>query len=371
MTTKPPFMRETREMREARELRELEDLDLLPWFDRTSAEPLEALDLPAALFVQRALRARSTTLVGRRQEDRPPAQGPAQGSATMSTWAFQLEPELLPLGSVLEKYRLKSIIGIGGFAAVYRARHLLLETDVALKLLRPTVVRNRPQLPRLLCEEARLAARIRHPNVVRMLDVTHTDHLTYLVMEFIDGPDLAVMTRRRGRLPAKMVLKIVEHVVAGLEAGLRESVIHRDIKPSNILLTPSGVTKIVDFGLARGASDASAKVVGTADYMSPEQIDRPAEVDFRSDLYSLGVTAYQALLGRLPIVDAVAAADRPRAHAVVAPKAADASIPAPVSDLVMWLLERDPRARPGSYAALRDAIGTCRRALDPQHQEHG
>ena len=361
MTTKPPLLRE------ARELRELEDLDLLPWFDRTAAEPLEALALPESLFLQRVPRARSSTLVGRRQEDRPPAPGPAQGSATMSTWAFQLEPELLPLGSVLEKYRLKSIIGIGGFAAVYRARHLLLETDVALKLLRPTVVRNRPQLPRLLCEEARLAARIRHPNVVRMLDVTHTDQLTYLVMEFIDGPDLAVMTRRRGRLPAKMVLKIVEHVVAGLEAGLRESVIHRDIKPSNILLTPSGVTKIVDFGLARGASDASAKVVGTADYMSPEQIDRPAEVDFRSDLYSLGVTAYQALLGRLPIV----AADGPRPHAVVAPKAADASIPAPVSDLVMWLLERDPRARPGSYAALRDAIGTCRRALDSQHQEHG
>ncbi len=358
MTTKPPLMRE------ARELRELEDLDLLPWFDRPAPEALEALAIPDSLFLPRGPRSRSTTLVGLRQDNRPPA---AQGSATMSTWAFQLEPELLPLGSVLEKYRLKSIIGIGGFAAVYRARHLLLETDVALKLLRPSVVRNRPQLPRLLCEEARFAARIRHPNVVRMLDVTHTDQLTYLVMEFIDGPDLAVMTRRRGRLPAKMVLKIVEHVVAGLAAGLHENVIHRDIQPSNILLTPSGVTKIVDFGLARSTSDASTKVVGTADYMSPEQIERPAEVDFRSDLYSLGVTAYQALLGRLPIV----AADGSRPHAVVPPRTADASIPAPVSDLVMWLLERDPRARPGSYDALRDAIGTCRRALDPQHQEHG
>jgi serine/threonine-protein kinase len=347
-------------MREVRELRELEDLDLLPWFDRPAREALEALVIPESLFLRGRVpvRSRSTTLVG------PPSATrlPAQGSATMSTWAYQLEPELPPLGSVIEKYRLKGIIGIGGFAAVYRARHLLLETDVALKLLRPSVVRNRPRLPRLLCEEARFAARIRHPNVVRMLDVTHTDQLTYLVMEYIDGPDLAVMTRRRGRLPGKMVLKIVEHVVAGLAAGLRENVIHRDIKPSNILLTSSGVTKIVDFGLARSTLEASTKVVGTADYMSPEQIERPAEVDFRSDLYSLGVTAYQALLGRLPILNA----ESSRPHAVVPPKAADASIPAPISDLVMWLLERDPRARPSSYEALRDAIGACRRALDPQ-----
>jgi serine/threonine-protein kinase len=161
-----------------------------------------------------------------------------------------------------------------------------------------------------------------------------------------------------------MVLKIVDHVVAGLAAGLREDVIHRDIKPSNILLTPSGVTKIVDFGLARSTLEASTKIVGTADYMSPEQIERPAEVDFRSDLYSLGVTAYQALLGRLPIV----VADGSRPDTVVPPSAADASIPAAVSDLVMWLLERDPRARPGSYDALRDEIGRCRRAIDPQSQ---
>jgi serine/threonine-protein kinase len=277
----------------------------------------------------------------------------------MRAWAFQLEPELPPLGAVIEKYRLQEIIGIGGFAAVYRARHLLLETDVALKLLRPSVVRHRPRLPRLLCEEARLAARIRHPNVVRVLDVTHTEQLTHLVMELIDGPDLAVMMRRRSRLPAKMVLKIVDHVVAGLAAGLREGLIHRDIKPSNILLTSSGITKIVDFGLARSTSEASTQVVGTADYMSPEQLDRPAEVDFRSDLYSLGVTAYQALLGRLPF----AVAD-----GLVPPAAVDASLPAPVSDLVMWLLERDPRSRPESHDALRDAIGACRRALDSHQQ---
>jgi len=352
-------------MYEVRELRELEDLDLLPWFDRPTAEALEALVIPESLFLRQIpARARSSTLVGAPVAAVRP---PAQGSATMSTWAYQLEPDLPPLGTVIEKYRLQGIIGIGGFATVFRARHLLLETDVALKLLRPSVVRNRPRLPRLLCEEARFAARIRHPNVVRMLDVTHTDQLTYLVMEFIDGPDLAVMTRRRGRLPGKMVLKIIEHVVAGLAAGLREDVMHRDIKPSNILLTSSGITKIVDFGLARSTLEASTKVVGTADYMSPEQVERPTEVDFRSDLYSLGVTAYQALLGRLPYV----AVEGPHPDAIVPPDAADASIPSPVSELVMWLLERDPRARPGSYDALRDAIASCRRTLELQSHSQG
>jgi serine/threonine protein kinase len=212
MSTRPPQSTRPPPMSEARDLRALEELDLLPWFDRPAPEALEALTLPEAIFLRRVPpRTRSTTLVG------PPLAGrmPAQGSMPMSAWAFQLEPELPPVGTVIEKYRLEGIIGIGGFAAVYRARHLLLETDVALKLLRPSVVRNRPKLPRLLCEEARFAARIHHPNVVRMLDVTHTDQLTYLVMEFIDGPDLAVMTRRRRRLPAKMVLKIVEHVAAG------------------------------------------------------------------------------------------------------------------------------------------------------------
>lgn len=335
----------------------LEELDLSPWFAGGEAESLEQLELPDEIFLQKAaLRSRSRTLPGSGMVDRVPAGGSSQ-------WAFDLEPELPPLGSVIEKYRLKSIIGVGGFAAVYRARHLLLETDVALKLLRPSIVRNRPKLPRLLCEEARFAARIHHPNVVRMLDVTHTEQLTYLVMEWIDGPDLSVMTRRRGRLPPKMVLKIVEHVVAGLAAGLRENLIHRDIKPSNILLTSSGITKIVDFGLARSTLESSNQIVGTADYMSPEQIDRPAEVDFRSDLYSLGVTAYQALLGRLPIV----ATEGPRPNAVIPPNTVDPSIPAPISELVMWLLERDPRDRPESYDALRDAIGSCRRVLD-QHQ---
>jgi eukaryotic-like serine/threonine-protein kinase len=343
----------------------LDELDLSPWFAASAPEPLASLAFPESMFFRRSVgRSRSTTLAGRPVTSRLPARsaGPARA------WAYDLEPDLPPLESVIEKYCLKAIIGIGGFAVVYRARHVLLETDVALKLLRPSVVRHRPQLPRLLCEEARFAARIRHPNVVRMLDVTYTNQLTYLVMEYIDGPDLAVMTRRRGRLPARMVLKIVEHVVAGLAAGLRENLIHRDIKPSNILLTSTGVTKIVDFGLARSTSEASTQVVGTADYMSPEQIERPAEVDFRTDLYSLGVTAYQALLGRLPFV----APDGSRPHAVVPPRNADASIPAPISDLVMWLLEREPQARPGSYDALRDAIVGCRRALDQHaHDEPG
>jgi serine/threonine-protein kinase len=280
--------------------------------------------------------------------------------------AFEMEPGLPRPGAVIEKYRLESVIGIGGFAVVYHARHLLLDTDVALKLLRPSVVQRRPRLPSLLCEEARYAARIHHVNVVRMLDVTHSTELTYLVMELIEGPDLAVMLRRRRRLPVKMVLKILSHIVAGLEAGRRENLIHRDIKPSNVLLTRTGGTKIVDFGLARSASAAaSSQVVGTVGYMSPEQIDRPTEVDFRSDMYSLGVTVYQALLGSVPFPtdDPAMCAEMHRSHSVMPPNSIDRTIPTIVSDLVMWLLEKERHGRPASYYDLAAAVDQCLRKM--------
>jgi eukaryotic-like serine/threonine-protein kinase len=346
------------------------DMDLSGFFGVEPQPPLSSVELPATLFVGKpgvpaasAVHARASTRT-MPEPQRAPAAIPMRGEHVPR--AFEIEPTLPRPGSVIEKYRLESVIGIGGFAVVYHARHLLLDTDVALKLLRPSVVQRRPRLPSLLCEEARYAARIEHVNVVRMLDVTHSSEVTYLVMELIEGPDLAVMLRRRRRLPTKMVLRILSHVVAGLEAGRRENLIHRDIKPSNILLTRTGITKIVDFGLARSASAAaSSQVVGTVGYMSPEQTDRPTMVDFRSDMYSLGVTVYQALLGSVPFPtdDPAHCAEMHRTQPVVPPGSVDRAIPNIVSDLVMWLLEKDPRARPASYDDLRAAVDQCLRRL--------
>jgi len=323
----------------------LRDIDLAPLL--AANLPRVTPELPAEVFLQASPRAPRTV----RTTDRMIAQQ-----------AVHKEPELPELGAVLDKYRLEAVLGIGGFGVVYRARHMLLDTHVAIKLMRPSVAKLRPMLPRLLREEARFAARIDHKHVVRVLDVESSE-LTYIVMEYIDGPDLAVMIKRRGALPSKMVVRIIRHVTEALTAGLEENVIHRDVKPSNIMLTRDGVTKLTDFGLARSSSSAiddlgARGVVGTAGYMSPEQLQRPNDVDFRTDIYSLGVTAYQALAGRLPFTDSAVqrAVDT---HAFEPPPPLPPNIHAGLRDLVMWMLAADRDRRPSSY----DALDAAARAL--------
>jgi len=276
------------------------------------------------------------------------------------------EPELPGPGCVLGKHRLERMIGMGGFGAVYRARHVVLGNVVALKLMRPSVVRSRPALLQLLIEEARFAARIDHGNVVRVHDVATSNDHTYIVMEHVDGPDLSVMMRRRGALPYRMVTRILRHIAAALSAGLAQNLIHRDVKPSNILLTRAGVTKLADFGLARSSSAAEITglrgVVGTAAYMAPEQGSEPARVDFRSDIYSLGVTAYHALTGGLPFSDhdtrQLAVAHR--TQLVVPPSRFVAAIPTALDELILAMLAKRPDDRPDSYAALDSELRAIR-----------
>jgi len=252
------------------------------------------------------------------------------------------EPELPPPGYVLGTYRLERAIGIGGCGAVYRARHVVLDNVVAIKLMRPSVVRSRP-------------ARIDHPNVVRVIDVATTGAHTYIVMEHVDGPDLSVMLRRKGALPPKVVVRVLRHVAAALAAGLAEQLIHRDVKPSNILLTRAGITKLADFGLAPTSAADAAAVIGTATYGAPEQVSDPQRVDFRSDIYSLGITAYHALTGRLPPeTPGGTPRDRDRAPSQFA------VVPVALDDLVVAATAPRPSDRPASYESLEAALRALR-----------
>jgi serine/threonine protein kinase len=290
-----------------------------------------------------------------------PPKGPPPGSG------------LPAIGSVIDKYRIEQLLGMGGFAAVYRSTHLLLRIPVALKLLKPEVVRARPFLAELLCEEARFAAQLNHPNVVRVFDVTHTPQITYIIMEFIEGRSLADLIHDEGPLSLKRVLGIGLDICRGLQAASQQGMIHRDIKPANILMTKPGLAKIVDLGLAQQRTDTqkgpeSSMVVGTPAYMAPEQALYPEEVDFRADMYSLGVTLYHAALGRPPFQGRtpVESISLHQSQPVPSPQEIIPTFPFELSRILLWMLEKDPANRPVSYEQLIEGLEETLQSLTLQ-----
>ncbi len=232
------------------------------------------------------------------------AAGDAVQDGSLSTL---LPDQTLRPGTVIDKYRIEALVGCGGFAHVYRAKHLVMSMPCAVKVLKRSLAEAQPHVVDDFCTEARNAIRISHPNVVRIYDVTRGGPITYLVMEWIDGVSLLDVLRSTGPLPANDVLRIGIEVCAGLEAALALGMIHRDVKPANILLTNQGPLKLVDFGLAMHlrlrsdmAQTGSETMVGTPAYMSPEQAVSPGQVDSRSDMYSLGATLFHACAGHTP-----------------------------------------------------------------------
>jgi eukaryotic-like serine/threonine-protein kinase len=281
------------------------------------------------------------------------------------------DPELPPAGAVLDKYRLDALVGCGAFAAVYRATHLLLRAPVAIKLLRPAAMRRMAGLAELLCEEARYAARIDHPNVVRIHDVTHHPSITYVVLEYVDGENLSRILAARGALAPRVVAELGLEVVAGLRAALEQGLIHRDVKPSNILLTRSGHAKLVDLGLALplhrdpGARLPQLTVVGTPGYMAPEQGIDPGAVDFRADVYALGATLYHAAVGRppFPLDDARRCLELHRTARPEEPHRRRPEVGEDLSRLLMAMLAKRREDRPGSYDQIARALQEVRTAL--------
>jgi serine/threonine protein kinase len=283
------------------------------------------------------------------------------------------DPGLPRIGAVVGKYRIEEAIGAGGFAVVYRATHLVLEMPVAIKLLHSARLRRNPDLAENLWTEARLAAAINHPGVVRVHDAHTSTRLCYVVMEYIDGCTLAEALADGARLPAAAVLSIGRDVAAGLQAALGRGLIHRDIKPSNILLTRAGEAKIVDLGLAQRparpgpgvAGRRPAMLVGTRGYMAPEQVVDAEHVDHRADIYALGTSLYQAVCGRLPFaVDDPARWVQAQATETVPPPDRVApGVPPRLAALLLWMLAPKPRHRPRDYDQLIDALAELAQEL--------
>jgi serine/threonine protein kinase len=219
--------------------------------------------------------------------------------------------EILEPGFRLDKYEVLRHIATGGMGAVYKARDLDLGRVVALKVL-PAELATRPAVLERFRREARHAARLSHKNIVTLYAWGVDQDLYYLAMEFIEGIDLAAFIERRGRLEPEETRKILIQTAKALQHAHAHGIVHRDIKPSNILLSNQHgrtVVKLTDLGLARHDDDADYRVtkagstVGTVDYMSPEQARDSHGTDIRSDIYSLGCTAYHMLAGHPPFAE--------------------------------------------------------------------
>jgi serine/threonine-protein kinase len=261
------------------------------------------------------------------------------------------------------RYELDGVIGRGGMAEVYRARDQRLDRIVAIKTLRSDLARD-PTFQARFRREAQSAASLNHPSVVAVYDTgedTMGDTLIpYIVMEFVEGSTLRDLLRENRRLLPERALEIVDGILRALDYSHRGGIIHRDIKPANVMLTRGHEVKVMDFGIARAMADSSAtmtqtaQVIGTAQYLSPEQA-RGERVDARSDLYSTGCVLYELLTGRPPFTgdSPVAIAYQHVREDPIPPSQVDPEIPRWCDDIVLKAMAKDPGARYQSATEFR------------------
>jgi len=253
------------------------------------------------------------------------------------------------------RYRLERPLGHGGMASVFLARDTELDRAVALKLLAENLGGDE-SVRRRFVREARLAARLSHPNVVSVFDAGEDDGRPYIVMEYVDGENLAELLARRGRIPPDEARGLALQAAQGLAHAHAAGLVHRDVKPQNLILRNDGTLKIADFGIARAAETTSltqaGTVLGTAAYLSPEQA-LGEEVTPATDVYSLGVVLYELLSGRPPfqVETFDDLAHRPEMEVAPVHELAP-EVPRDLEDVVMHCLARNPEYRPRDGSAL-------------------
>jgi HAMP domain-containing protein len=259
------------------------------------------------------------------------------------------------------RYDIQSVLGKGGMGIVYRAHDRDLDDLVAIKTLRSEALSADPTLLDRFKQEIRLARKITHPNILRTHDLGESGGLRYLSMEFIKGITLKHLIEQDQLLPTPVALRIAKQMCAGLAAAHEVGVIHRDIKPQNIIIEPTGGLKIMDFGIARLTQErgmtATGTVVGTPDYMSPEQA-RGQPLDFRSDIYSMGVVLYEMFTGSLPFEG-----DTPLAVVLKhvqekppSPQAKNPKIDPKIAAIVLKCMQKDPKDRFQTVNDLYEAL---------------
>jgi serine/threonine-protein kinase len=268
------------------------------------------------------------------------------------------------VGDRLGQYLLQDKLGQGVSCFVFRGWDELHDNPVAIKIVNWSNVVDRSAALKQMRIEAAALARVNHPRVVRFIDLGYDPRWPYLVTEFIDGRPLGELLRTGGSLPPNWALHLISQTADGLGAVWRAGLVHRDVKPDNILVGPNGVAKLIDFGLAKAPvlqaaqGQTGPELAGTAAYLAPEQARDASVVDLRADIYSLGVTLFEALTGRLPFEgkNKMQLIFQHINNPAPVPAELNPGIPSLASDLCLWMLAKDPTDRPQNWEELRAAF---------------
>jgi hypothetical protein len=274
---------------------------------------------------------------------------------------------------MLGRCRIEKLLGRGGMGAVFLAQHTTLDIPVAVKIMLPNISRSEPEFAERFMREAKLASRIRHANVIQVMDAECDPHsgVYYIVQEFIDGGTIRTLMQREGLLPETKALDIIIGVAEALVAAAEFNIVHRDIKPENIMLNHKGEVKLADLGIAKecgGGDDnltVSQMMMGTPAYLAPEQARDAKTVDARADIYSLGATFYHMLCGEPPHTGDTT-------YSVIAklinepapdPRKKRPDLSKTTATLVMRMIDKDREHRPKNAKALLDELLAARKTL--------
>lgn len=269
-------------------------------------------------------------------------------------------------GFTIGKYKLLERVGVGGMGQVFLGEHMFMKRRVAIKVLPPAKAEQPSALGRFY-REARAAGSLEHPNIVRTHDIDQDGNLHFIVMEYVDGTNLLDMVRKHGVLEPGRAASYMRQIADGLEYAFRNGIVHRDVKPGNILVDRQGLAKILDMGLARFYRDSTDMltvkyddkiVLGTADYVAPEQVANSHEVDVRADIYALGASFYFILAGHPPFPTGTVS-QKLLWHRTKDPtplREIRPDIPQGLAELIAKMMVKDPNERFQTPAAVAAAL---------------